>query len=191
MPKRRGHRHHSVSPHRVRSSRTKPTVDSLFARVLSSLSLTKGPTSDDYRTLLVRKSKLEKRREYDNSYSESSLASQAQSSYCDYTPVSSSAERLPIVPLSKNPVYLSPTVINASTGFDYLSGGPQDEWRKPVSKTDSFGDASGGNLELSDDELDPESKVMFVLSNRRPNLLKKKSQEKPPPQSLGSLSLAR
>jgi hypothetical protein len=190
MPKRRSHSHHSVSPHRVRSSRTKPTVDSLFARVLSSLSLTKAPNSEDYRTLLVRKSKLEKRREYDTNYSESSLASQVYSSYCDYTPISSSSECLPLVPLSKSPMYLSPISINESSGFDYLSEGPQDEWRKPVFRTDSLGDRSGGNLELSDDDFDPDSKAVFVQSNRRHSLLKKKSQEKPPP-SLGSLSLAR
>lgn len=190
MPQRRSHRNHSVSPHRVRSSRTKPTVDSLFARVLSSLSLTKAPTSDDYRTLLVRKSKLEKRRDYDTNYSESSLASQVYSSYCDNTPVSSSSECLPLVPLSKIPMHLSPITINASSGFDYLSEGPLDEWRKPVLRTDSLGDRCGGNMELSYDESDTDSKATFVMSNRKLSLLKKKVQEKPPP-SLGSLSLAR
>ena len=39
-------------------------------------------------------------------------------------------------------------------------------------------------------DFDPDSKAVFVQSNRRHSLLKKKSQEKPPP-SLGSLSLAR
>lgn len=151
------------------------------------MSMTKAPSPDDYRTLLVRKSKLEKRREYDNNYSESSFSSQINSSYCDYMPVSSSSECLTLAALPKSPICLYPIIMGANSSYDNSSvGQQQDELRK--SQTDFLADAIVANLEISDDEFESDKKAIVMLNNRR--LLKKKSLERSSV-SLGSLTLAR
>lgn len=170
-------RHDDVSPQAGRTSRRKGTVNTLFSRVLSSMSLGKVASREDRRTLLVNKNKLTMARSHNGSCADMVV------SESEYSPLNSTCETSPFPTFTKNSLSLSPINRSAASSPSHSRRNSstdnaaalqvREDSKRTAFLTDSIKEASRRMIEQSDDESELQQKLIDVLNNRKLQVKKK------------------